>query len=73
MSEGHLMALGPCLLCHDLFAFDPLLVCSVAWPPPNGAQHPVCHPCIVERLNPVRARLGLPPAEVLPGAYPGVA
>jgi hypothetical protein len=67
--QGRWFALGACLLCGRVFAFDPERVCSFPWPPPDGSAQPICQPCITELVNPERRRLGLPIYPILPGAY----
>jgi hypothetical protein len=65
-----MFAMGPCLLCGTVFAFDPGRVCSFPWPPPDGPRAPICRPCIVGTVNPERERRGFATYPILPGAYP---
>jgi hypothetical protein len=69
MTRGEWFAQGWCLLCGQMFAFDPERVCSHPWPPPDGPLAPICRPCITERVNPERRCRGLPQFPILPGAY----
>jgi hypothetical protein len=63
--------IGHCYTCGALMTFSPTLVPSL---PGNltcsGEREPVCRNC-VERANPERIKNGLPPIEILPGAYEG--
>lgn len=68
-----LIGLAPCFTCRQPFAFDPDRVTSVpidprtGYPPdhpnanPNAEyiKRPICPPCC-KRMNPERARRGLP-------------
>jgi hypothetical protein len=70
MSEqGFMWAMGPCLACGQVFAFDPERVPSLRWPQPDGPREPVCSSCMA-RANARRKAAGLPPHPILPGAYP---
>jgi hypothetical protein len=51
-TRGRWFAHGSCLLCGQVFAFDPERVCSHPWPPPDGPRAPICQPCITEVVNP---------------------
>jgi hypothetical protein len=68
-AEGKAFVIGPCLLCRQRFSFNPLTVYSFPWPPPDGPREPICRPCIVNVVNPDRARRGLAPYPIPPGAY----
>lgn len=59
MAEGHMLALGPCFTCKQLFEFDPETVPSVpidpttgvppdigGTDPANAVNQPVCPPCV---------------------------
>jgi hypothetical protein len=63
--------MGHCYTCGKLITFSPTRVPSL---PANltktGEKEPVCRDC-VERANPARIANGLPPIEILPGAYDG--
>ena len=62
---GFALAMGPCIGCGQLFAFNPTRVpsCRV-----NGVAEPICQACVA-RANPERIKNGLPPIAVLPDAY----
>lgn len=62
---GFLYVLGPCYVCSRLFAFSATRVPSIVV---EGEREPICGTCI-DRANVERARTGLPPIEVLPGAF----
>lgn len=56
-----------CYCCKQPFEFHPNKVPSIRV---GGVREPVCRTC-VERANPQRIANGLPPIEILPGAYEG--
>lgn len=58
---------GTCVCCHQFFVFHPNRVPSLRI---KGVRQPVCRSCI-EAVNPLRIAKGLPPIEILPGAYEG--
>jgi hypothetical protein len=62
---GYMSVIGTCYGCGRLFRFHAELVPSI---PIDGVKQPICADC-VERANPKRVANGLPPIEVLPGAY----
>jgi hypothetical protein len=62
---GFMLAHGECYGCKRFFSFNPDLVPSIRI---NGNREPVCQSC-VDAANPQRLKNGLPPIEVLPGAY----
>lgn len=63
---GYVMVTAPCFGCGKVFTFHPNKVPSINH---DGAgRRPVCLEC-VERVNPMRAKNGLPLIEVMPGAY----
>jgi hypothetical protein len=62
---GVLMAFSGCVVCRRPFFYNPQRVPSIRV---QGSREPVCRDCI-ERANVERARLGLDPLVVLPGAY----
>lgn len=62
---GYVIMHGECIACRQLFGFNPNLVPSI---PINGVRQPICRTC-VDIANPRRIENGLPPIDVLPGAY----
>jgi len=68
-TRGQWVAQGSCLLCGQVFAFDPSECAPHPWPPHDGPLAPICRPCITEVVNPERRRRGLPVYPILPGAY----
>ena len=62
---GFVLCHGTCAVCKHLCSFNPIKVPSVVV---DGTREPICRPC-VEAANPVRVQRGLPPIEILPGAY----
>lgn len=60
-----MMAMSPCASCKRIISYNPNKVPSVRV---NGEREPVCRSCI-ERANPERVKRGLPPINILPGAY----
>lgn len=63
--------LGLCYTCGRRMTFSPTLVPSLpATLTRTGTKEPVCWTCI-ERANPERIKNGLPPIEILEGAYEG--
>jgi hypothetical protein len=68
-TESRLLGVGSCLTCRRMFVFDPGLVCSFPWPPPDGPLAPICKRCIVDKINPARKRAGHAEFPVLSGAY----
>jgi hypothetical protein len=63
---GYLTAMGDCFACGRFFAFSPSRVPSIR--DAAGERQPVCEPCMA-RANALRRANGLPPHEILPGAY----
>lgn len=63
--SGYMFAMGTCVACKQVFAFDPDRVPSIRI---DGQKEPVCRGCI-ERANPKRIANGLDPIVPLPGAY----
>lgn len=64
---GYALAMGPCLACRQVFAFNPLRVPSST--AVTGVREPICGTCYA-RLNAKRVGMGLPPfPPPLPGAY----
>ena len=66
-------AISPCGICRGVFTFNPERVPSMRMdqagrPDPNGQKEPICSGCMA-LLNGKRKVLGLPPFEILPGAY----
>lgn len=68
---GVMTLMCTCYTCGRTFLCSPTKVPSA---PANltttGTKEPVCEHC-VNRANPERIRNGLPPIEILPGAYEG--
>jgi hypothetical protein len=62
---GYVMATSACFGCKRLFSYNPVRVPSITI---DGVRQPVCEAC-VERVNPMRAKNGLPPIVPLPDAY----
>ena len=62
---GYEIAMGPCVVCGNLFAFNAERVPSIEV---QGAKRPICQSC-VDEANPIREENGLPPIVPLPGAY----
>jgi len=62
---GYAFMVGNCLVCKQMFTFNPVLVPSHRV---NGVKEPVCKHCI-DAANPVRKKKGLPPLTYAPGAY----
>ena len=59
---GEMWAHGLCVVCKDLFAFDPELV-------PSYGGEPICEDCI-KTINAEKAKRGLELVTVYPGTYP---
>lgn len=59
--SGYAVAMGECWSCGRPFAFNPHRV-------PSIEGEPVCGDCIAA-ANAIRAARGLPPIEILDGAY----
>jgi len=66
---GYALAMGHCILCEEVFAFNPVCVPSIRV---DGERRPVCRPCIETRVNPYRKEKGLEPVDILPDAYEAV-
>jgi hypothetical protein len=60
------IVVGQCFGCFQLFEFDPEKVPCVTI---QKKRNPVCVECVVFQLNPRRKEKGLPPIEILHGAY----
>lgn len=60
------LVIGSCIGCGQRFLFHPHKVPSTS--AITGQREPICQSC-VDRVNPRRIENGLPPIEVLPGAY----
>ena len=63
---GYLFMVEHCYACHQPFTCNPDLVPSIR--NEQGVRQGICQSC-VELANPERVKRGLPPIEVLPGAY----
>jgi len=62
---------GACYTCGAMMTFSPTRVPSLPGHlTRTGTREPVCRTCI-ERSNPARIKNGLPPIQILPGAYEG--
>ncbi len=64
--SGYAYCLGPCIVCHQPFWFNPHAVPSTSII--TGAREPVCLNCMTV-LNGKRKAAGLEPFPILPGAY----
>lgn len=64
--SGYLFAMGECVICHNLFSFNPERVPSTT--AFNGQREPVCEHCMA-RVNARRKERGLEPFPILPDAY----
>jgi hypothetical protein len=62
---GYVIALGYCICCRRLFAFNPHRVPSVRV---NGFREPICRSC-VEQVNPLREEKGLEPIIIFDDSY----
>ena len=62
---GYALCTGYCIGCGYLFNFNPMRVPSVRI---KGDRKPICADCVAS-ANPMRVKNGLPPIELLPGAY----
>ena len=65
MDEPVMIALGKCVACARLFAFDPDRVPSIRY---EGERRPVCPDCL-DRVNQMRLARGLDPHRPPRGAY----
>jgi hypothetical protein len=63
---AYVQALGHCILCEKVFAFNPLRVPSLRV---DGERRPVCAECIQLKVNPYRESQGLEPVVPEPDAY----
>ena len=45
-NQNNLIKLGHCILCRDLFAFDPQRVPTITDQAPNQLMYPICRRCI---------------------------
>jgi len=66
---GYVMAMGHCILCHQVFSFNPLRVPSLRV---NGTRYPVCEGCVAARINPARRKQGLEDLVVADDAYEAI-
>jgi len=62
---GYVMAMGNCIACNRVIAFNPNKVPSVRV---KGKREPVCRQCI-ERANPQRKAQGMDEFVIHPDAY----
>jgi hypothetical protein len=58
---GYAIAIGPCLVCHKHFGYNPRRV-------PSKQNEPVCNGCM-NHVNRKREQLGLEPFQIHPEAY----
>lgn len=65
---GYALAMGACIGCGRMFAFNPVRVPSIRV---NGSREPICADCVA-RANPLRIANGLEPIVPAPDAYEGV-
>ena len=63
---GYVTAYGECIGCKKLFHFNPVRVPSISIE--GRPREPVCADCVA-RVNPMRAKNGLPPIVPHPEAY----
>ena len=63
---GYVTAMSPCIGCRRVFSFNPMRVPSISID--GSPRRPICADC-VERVNPQRAKNGLPLIVPLPDAY----
>lgn len=63
--SGYVQAMSACFGCKRVFTYNPHKVPSIVI---DGTREPVCADCVA-RANPERAKRGLAPIEILPGAY----
>lgn len=68
MSRGYGIVVGRCVLCREMFGFNPDRVPSIITAESNGQREPVCKTCL-PFFNEERERLGLPVLVVLEGSY----
>ena len=73
MSAGYYFATGTCLLCGEIFNFNPHLVPSIpigenGKPAIDGTRQPVCRAC-AESMNLARRGNGLPLFVITDAAY----
>lgn len=45
-NQNNLIKLGHCILCKDLFAFDPKRVPTITDHAPHELMYPICRKCI---------------------------
>jgi hypothetical protein len=62
----YVLAIGPCVCCQRVFAFHPHRVPSTDVF--TGTREPICETCMAA-VNAKCIARGLPPHEILPGAY----
>jgi hypothetical protein len=62
---GVVLAMGSCIGCKRMFSFNPIRVPSITI---KGTRQPICAECVV-RVNPMRAKNGLPLIVPSPDAY----
>jgi DNA-directed RNA polymerase subunit RPC12/RpoP len=64
--SGYCSVISPCIVCGQIFSYNPHRVPSTSLL--TGEREAVCQDCM-NRINAKRATMGLPPHEILPGAY----
>jgi hypothetical protein len=66
---GYAFCTSYCFGCRRLFTYNPVRVPSVPGHlSGTGTREPICADCI-ERANPLRIKIGLPPIVPAPDAY----
>jgi len=63
--SGFVMCMGPCLVCKNLFSFNPHRVPSYRV---KGEREPICESCM-KRINEQRQERGQDPFPINPDAY----
>lgn len=62
---SYVFAMSGCLVCHDVFCYNPHKVPSHRV---NGVREPICNNCMIA-INAVRQENGIPPLYIDPDAY----
>jgi hypothetical protein len=66
---GYALCHSACIGCGRIFSYNPIRVPSLpAHLTKSGTKEPICQAC-VDRVNPQRIKLGLPPIVPAPDAY----
>jgi hypothetical protein len=61
----YMIAIGNCVVCGNLFSFNPEKVPSIRI---NGEKEPICRSCM-ERVNALKREKGIPEFEIPKDAY----